>query len=42
MLGKDGLPRPELFVKDGLHLSEGGYALRAAKVRPQIAAKKKK
>ncbi len=27
MLGKDGLPRKELFVKDGLHLSAEGYKL---------------
>ena len=27
MLGKDGKPMPELFVKDGLHMSEKGYAL---------------
>lgn len=27
MLGKDGKPRPELFVKDGLHMSEVGYAI---------------
>jgi hypothetical protein len=26
MLGKDGKPDPALFVKDGLHLSEAGYA----------------
>ncbi len=25
MLGPDGKPRPELFVKDGLHLSAEGY-----------------
>ena len=25
MLGPDGTPRPELFVKDGLHLSPAGY-----------------
>ncbi len=25
MLDGDGMPRPELFVKDGLHLSEAGY-----------------
>jgi lysophospholipase L1-like esterase len=24
-LGADGTPRPEFFVKDGLHLSEAGY-----------------
>ena len=27
MLGADGKPRPELFVDDGLHLSEAGYAI---------------
>ena len=27
MLGTDGQPLPDLFVKDGLHLSEKGYAL---------------
>ena len=27
MLGADGKPRPELFVKDGLHLSPKGYDL---------------
>lgn len=27
MLGDDGLPRSELYIADGLHLSEQGYAL---------------
>ncbi|HVK07216.1 MAG TPA: GDSL-type esterase/lipase family protein [Gemmataceae bacterium] len=27
MLGSDGQPRPELFVKDGLHLSAKGYEI---------------
>jgi len=27
MLGRDGLPRKELFVQDGLHLSPEGYAV---------------
>src|SRR5262249_27505059 len=27
MLGTDGKPGPELFVKDGLHLSAKGYAI---------------
>ena len=27
MLGSDGLPRPELFKEDGLHMNEAGYAL---------------
>ncbi len=25
MLGADGLPRPELFVRDGLHMTPAGY-----------------
>lgn len=31
-LGTDGKPRPEFFVKDGLHLSEAGYAAWSAAV----------
>jgi lysophospholipase L1-like esterase len=27
MLGPDGLPRPELFRADRLHLNQQGYAL---------------
>lgn len=33
MLGKDGRPRPELFVEDGLHLNEAGYKLWSGIVR---------
>ena len=40
MIGADGKPRPELFVKDGLHLSPAGYKLWASLVRPHIAEKK--
>jgi lysophospholipase L1-like esterase len=36
MLGADGLPRSELFVKDGLHLSPAGYEIWAALVRPHL------
>jgi len=36
MLGDDGRPRPELFLKDGLHLNEKGYALWASLVRPLL------
>jgi lysophospholipase L1-like esterase len=32
MLGPDGTPRPELFVKDGLHLSPAGYEIWTAAV----------
>ncbi len=27
MLGKDGMPLPEIFVKDNLHMNAKGYAL---------------
>lgn len=36
MLGADGLPRPELFVEDGLHLSEEGYKLWSDQLRPLL------
>ena len=32
MLGKDGKPMPDLFIKDGLHLSDKGYAMWTAVV----------
>lgn len=38
MLGADGKPRPELFVKDGLHLSEEGYRVWNAAVAPLLAS----
>jgi lysophospholipase L1-like esterase len=37
MLGPDGKPRAELFVKDGLHLSADGYKLWAALLRSKLA-----
>ncbi|MBI1311246.1 hypothetical protein GC176_08055 [bacterium] len=36
MLGDDGTPRPELFLKDGLHMTEAGYEIWANLVRPHI------
>lgn len=36
MIGADGLPRPELFAKDGLHLSDEGYKLWTDLLRPYI------
>ncbi len=38
MLGADGQPRPELFVSDGLHLSEQGYEIWADLLRPHLQA----
>lgn len=34
MLGADGLPRPEIFVDDRLHMNEKGYAIWREVVRP--------
>ena len=36
MLGDDGKPRAELFIRDGLHLSSKGYELWTGIVRPFI------
>ncbi len=36
MLGKDGKPRPELFIEDGLHLSREGYELWTSVIRPFV------
>jgi len=36
MLGQNGLPRPELFREDRLHLSSAGYALWRSIIRPFV------
>ena len=36
MLGKDGTPREELFVRDGLHLTAEGYTVWTARVKPHL------
>ena len=36
MLGPDGKPRSELFVRDGLHLSHAGYRLWTSLVEPHL------
>ena len=36
MLGDDGMPRKELFVSDGLHLTEQGYAVWTEVIRPWV------
>jgi lysophospholipase L1-like esterase len=36
MLGNDGKPRKELFVKDGLHLNEKGYELWTSLLKPYL------
>lgn len=36
MLGPDGLPQPDIFLKDRLHMNEKGYALWREVVRPYL------
>ncbi len=36
MLGDDGKPRADLFISDGLHLSDEGYKLWTSLVRPHL------
>jgi lysophospholipase L1-like esterase len=39
MLGDDGQPRPDLFVKDNLHMNEAGYKVWNDLVRPHLVAR---
>ena len=39
MIGDDGQPRPELFVADGLHLSDDGYRLWTDLLAPHLDAR---
>jgi lysophospholipase L1-like esterase len=36
MLGKDGKPKPELFVEDNLHMNAKGYAIWQKLIRPHL------
>ena len=36
LLGEDGKPRADLFVEDGLHLNDAGYAVWADLARPHL------
>ena len=36
MIGNDGKPKPELFIKDGLHLNVAGYKLWNSLLRPHL------
>jgi lysophospholipase L1-like esterase len=38
MIGRDGKPRPELFVEDGLHLTAEGYALWTRALAPVLSS----
>ena len=37
MLGDDGRPRPEIFLEDGVHLSDEGYRIWTSVLRPILA-----
>ena len=37
MLGDDGMPRPELFLKDQLHMNDACYAIWSQLVEPHLA-----
>ena len=39
MLGDAGEPDPDLFIVDGLHLSDKGYALWTAVLKPLLLAR---
>ena len=39
MLGDDAMPRPELFLKDQLHLNDAGYAIWSKLVEPHLVAR---
>jgi len=36
MLGADGLPKPDIFVADRLHMNAKGYEIWTAAVRPYL------
>lgn len=36
MIGQEGMPNPDLFVSDGLHLSASGYGLWTQLVKPYL------
>ena len=36
MLGENGQPRPELFIKDGLHMSDAGYEIWSKLLKPLL------
>ena len=40
MLGDNGKPRPDLFLRDGLHLNANGYALWTSIVKPHLVKHK--
>jgi lysophospholipase L1-like esterase len=41
MLGPDGLPKPDIYVEDGLHMNARGYALWTPLVRPYLELRRR-
>jgi lysophospholipase L1-like esterase len=39
MLGEDGMPKPELFQKDNLHMTDAGYRIWNELIEPQLIGK---
>lgn len=39
MLGEDGLPKPELFLKDNLHMTDAGYKIWNELIEPHLVGK---
>lgn len=40
MIGDDGKPRADLFVKDGFHLNEAGYRVWTSLIMPYVESDK--
>jgi lysophospholipase L1-like esterase len=39
MLGDDGLPRPELYLKDNLHMTDAGYQIWQDLIEPHLVGR---
>jgi lysophospholipase L1-like esterase len=39
MLGSDGMPQPDLFLKDNLHMNETGYTIWNDLIEPHLVRK---
>ncbi len=39
MLGEDGMPKPELFLKDNLHMTDAGYKIWNELIEPHLIGK---
>jgi lysophospholipase L1-like esterase len=41
MLGPDGRPKPDIYVEDGLHMNQAGYAIWTEVVRPYLELRRR-